>query len=64
MEWSDLGSSYGKAFEAAVIDELAAWGAEGVVVLKNTAGARIFEMAFIYALGDVFFAVCGYAVVG
>ena len=64
VEWSDLGASYGKAFKAAFVYELAAWGAEGMVVLKNAAGAWVFEVAFIYAFGYVFFAVGGNAVVG
>ena len=64
MEWSDLSAPYCKAFEAAFVYKPAAWGAEGMVVLENAAGARVFEVAFIYAFGDIFFAVGSYAVVG
>jgi hypothetical protein len=56
VEWGNLGSSYRKAFESAFIYEFSGRGSESVVILKNAAGARVFEVSFIYAFCYIFFA--------
>jgi hypothetical protein len=63
VEWGNLGSSNGQSFKSAIVYKFTAWGAKGMVILKNAAGARVFEMSFVYTFGYVFFAVCGNAIV-
>ena len=59
-----MSSTGGKAFKTAFVDEFSTWSAKRMVIFENAAGAWVFEVAFVYALGDVFFAVGSYAVVG